>query len=31
LFPCENWVSFWKEYFLQIIVFKVAIHSFCCK
>jgi len=25
LFPCENWVSFWKEYFRQIIVFKVAI------
>jgi hypothetical protein len=27
LFTCENWVSFWREYFLQIIVFKVEICS----
>jgi hypothetical protein len=29
LFPCENWVSFWKEYFLQITVFKVKIGFVC--
>jgi hypothetical protein len=23
LIPCENWVSFWHEFFLQIIVFMV--------
>jgi hypothetical protein len=28
LFPCENWVSFWMEFFLQIIVFKVGKGSF---
>jgi hypothetical protein len=31
LFPCENWGNFWKEYFLQIIVFKVEKGSFCSK
>jgi hypothetical protein len=31
LFSCENWVSFWKEYFLQIITFKVEKGSFCSK
>jgi hypothetical protein len=27
LFPCENWVSFWKKCFLQITVFKVVKDS----
>jgi hypothetical protein len=31
LFPCENWVSFWKEYCLPISVFKVEKCSFCSK
>jgi hypothetical protein len=29
LFPCENWVSYWKEYFVQIRIFKVEKSSFC--
>jgi hypothetical protein len=29
LFCCENWVHFWKEYFLPISVFKVEKCSFC--
>jgi hypothetical protein len=31
LFPCENGVSLWKEYFLHIRVFKVEEGSFCSK
>jgi hypothetical protein len=31
LVPCKNWVSFWKEYFLQIRIFKVEKGSFCSK
>jgi hypothetical protein len=31
LFPFENWVSFCKEYFLQIRIFKVETGSFCGK
>jgi hypothetical protein len=31
LFPSENWVSFWKEYFLQFIVIKVEKDSFSFK
>jgi hypothetical protein len=31
LFPCENWVNFWKEFFLHIIIFPVVICSFWCK
>jgi hypothetical protein len=31
LFPCEIWVSFWKEYFLQLRCFKVMIGSYCSK
>jgi hypothetical protein len=31
LFTCETWVRFWKEYFLQIIVFKVEKCSYCSK
>ena len=30
-FPFDNWVSFWKEYFLQIMDFKVEKGSFCSK
>ena len=30
-FPCENWVRFWKEYFLKIIVYKVETSSFGSK
>jgi hypothetical protein len=29
LFVSGSWVSFWKEYFLQIIVFKVE-EGLCC-
>jgi hypothetical protein len=31
LFPYENWDSFWKEFFLQIIVFKLEISYVCSK
>jgi hypothetical protein len=31
LFPCETWVTDWKEDVLQIIVFKVKKGSFCSK
>jgi hypothetical protein len=31
LFPCENHVSCWKEYFLKIIVFQVKKGSLCSK
>jgi hypothetical protein len=27
LFPCENWASFWKEYFLKLMGFMVDIGS----
>jgi hypothetical protein len=30
-FPCENYASFWKEYILHIIVFKVEKGSFYSK
>jgi hypothetical protein len=29
LFQCENWVTFWKEYFLQMWIFRVLLVSFC--
>jgi hypothetical protein len=28
LFPCENWISLWKKYFLQIKVFNLEKDSF---
>jgi hypothetical protein len=31
LFPWENWVRFWKEYFLPLWIFKVEIGSLCYK
>jgi hypothetical protein len=30
-FPCENYASFWKEYILHIIVFKVEKGVFYSK
>jgi hypothetical protein len=29
MFLYENWLSFWKEYFLVIIIFMVEGGSFC--
>jgi hypothetical protein len=31
LFPCDNWLSFKMEYFLQMKYFKVDKVSFSCK
>jgi hypothetical protein len=31
LFPCENWINFWKEYCLPITVYKGEKLTFCSK
>jgi hypothetical protein len=31
LFPCENWVTFWKQYFQEITEFKVEICHNCSR
>jgi hypothetical protein len=31
LFPCKNWLSFWKDYYWQLLSFTVEIVSVCFK